>query len=298
MNTTPLQRAVPALAIALMLLSIPAGPANGQPATAEVSASTAAAPPGGAPSVDEIVDHANRAAYYQGQDGRAKVAMTITDQQGRTRSREFTILRWDAPPPEGSRATADEYCADQKFYVYFQRPADVNKMVFMVWKHTDRDDDRWLYLPALDLVKRIASGEKRTSFVGSDFFYEDVSGRNINDDVHVLDKVTDNYFVLKNTPKNPASVEFAHYVMWIHRESFIPIKIEYYDAQGRKYREYDALKVDTIDGYPTVTESRMKDLRTGSETTLAYSEVRYNLGVPEDIFTERYLRKPPTEFLK
>jgi len=46
---------------------------------------------------------------------------------------------------------------DQKFYVYFLEPADVRKMVYMVWKHTDRDDDRWLYLPALDLVKRIAA---------------------------------------------------------------------------------------------------------------------------------------------
>src|SRR5690606_38275237 len=101
------------------------------------------------------------------------------------------------------------YRSEQKFYVYFTRPADVNKMGFLVWKKLDTDDDRWLYLPALDLVKRIAASDKRTSFVGSDFYYEDVSGRDIDEDHHELIDTTDNYYVLKNTPRNPSSVEFA-----------------------------------------------------------------------------------------
>jgi len=248
--------------------------------------------------VEEIVDRTNRAAYYQGKDGRARVSMTITDDQGRTRSREFTILRWDAPPPEGSAEEEDAYCGDQKFYVYFHRPADVNKMVFMVWKHLERDDDRWLYLPALDLVKRIAATEKRTSFVGSDFFYEDVSGRNIDADTHELERTTDAYYVLKNTPKDAGAVEFSHYLMWIHRESYVTVKSEYFDKQGEKCREYQALKVEQIDGFNTVTESRMKDLRSGGQTTLAYSEVKYNAGLPEEIFSERYLRKAPMEYLR
>ena len=144
-------------------------------------------------SVDTIINKANQTAYYQGNDGRASVSMTITDNQGREREREFTILRWDQPGDKG----------DQKFYIYFQRPADVNKMVFMVWKHVDKDDDRWLYLPALDLVKRISATEKRTSFVGSDFFYEDVSGRNLDEDTHELVETSKNFYVLKNTPKIP-----------------------------------------------------------------------------------------------
>ena len=136
-----------------------------------------------APAVDEIVKKANHVAYYQGKDGRARVAMAITDEQGRTRNRELTLLRRNTGDDDG----------DQKFYVYFHLPADVNKMAFLVWKHLKSEDDRWLYLPALDLVKRIASAEKRTSFAGSNFFYEDVSGRNINDDTHELAKTTDNY---------------------------------------------------------------------------------------------------------
>ena len=246
-------------------------------------------------TVQEIVDETNRVAYYQGEDGRAKVLMVITDSQGRKRRRQFTILRWDEPPPGEKGA---QYTGDQKYYIYFQRPADVNKMAFMVWKHLDRDDDRWLYLPALDLVKRIASKEKRTSFVGSHFFYEDVSGRNIEADVHELAHTTKNYYVLKNTPKKPEAAEFANFTMWIHRGTFVPVKIEYYNDRGEKYRVYEALKVETIQGYPTVTQSRMKDLRIGGETLLQYRGVQYDIGLPEDIFTERYLRRAPTQYLK
>lgn len=240
-------------------------------------------------SVEEIINKTNLVSYYQGKDGRARVSMTIKDSQGRTRRRNFTILRWDDQSREGG---------DQKLYIYFNLPADVNKMVFMVWKHVDKEDDRWLYLPALDLVKRIAATDKRTSFVGSDFLYEDVSGRNIHADQHELVETTKSYYVLKNTPKDKEAVEFSYYKMWIHRKSFIPVKIVFFDKQGEKYRVYEALKVETIQGYPTVTKDRMKDLRTQSETIKEYSSVKYDIGFPENIFSERYLRRAPTKYLK
>ena len=248
------------------------------------------------PTVDEIVEKANRVAYYQGRDGRASVKMTIKDDQGRTDTREFIILRRDELNPDAP--DDDTYCADQKFYVYFRLPADLNKMVFMVWKHVDKDDDRWLYTPALDNVKRIAASDKRTSFVGSHFFYEDVSGRNIDDDEHELMEITDNYYVLKNTPKDPKAVEFAWYKVYIHKTTFLITKAEYYDPKGDAYRTYDAQKVETIQGFPTVVKARMRDSRIGGETEIEYSAVTYNIGFPEDIFTERYLRRAPREYLR
>jgi len=183
-------------------------------------------------SVEQIVNNTNRVAYYLGSDGKSKVEMTITDSQGRQRRRELTILRWDQQNPnlpEEKQGKDDSFCGEQKIYAFFHRPADVYKTVFMVWKHLDSDDDRWMYLPALDLVKRISATDKRTSFVGTHFLYEDVSGRNINDDVHELVETTEDYYVLKNTPKDPKLVEFAYFKMWIHRESFIVVKTDYYD---------------------------------------------------------------------
>jgi hypothetical protein len=155
------------LVLGYMILGWVGGPATESPAQ------------GKSPSVQEIVDRSNLASYYQGKDGRATVNMTITDAQSRTRERRFTILRRD-----------DKDGGKQKFYVHFSRPSDVRNMVFMVWKNIGANDDRWLYLPALDLVKRIAASDKRTSFVGSHFFYEDVSGRNPEDDTHELTDTT------------------------------------------------------------------------------------------------------------
>lgn len=238
-------------------------------------------------SVQEIVDRSNLAAYYQGKDGRSLVNMTITDSQGRTRTRRFVILRRD-----------DKDGGEQKFYVHFSRPSDVRNTVFMVWKHIGQNDDRWLYLPALDLVKRIAASDKRTSFVGSHFFYEDVSGRNPEDDTHELTETTSEYYVLKNTPKNQSEVEFSYYILWIDKTSFLPMKAEYYDNNNKKYRLVEALKTNTIQGHPTVTEAQVTDLKSGGSTVSVFSEIQYDLGIPESIFTERYLRRTPRKWLQ
>jgi len=175
--------------------------------------------------VNTIVNKANIAAYYQGKDGKAKVRMTITSKQGKKSLREFIILRKDVK--DGG---------DQKYYVYFHKPADVRKMVFIVHKHTDikKDDDRWLYLPALDLVRRIAAGDKRTSFVGSDFLYEDVSGRSLDEDTHELTETTDKLYVIKNVPKKAETVEFSYYKVSIDRKTFVPMKMEFFDKAGQQ----------------------------------------------------------------
>ena len=239
------------------------------------------------PTVDEIINKANLASYYGGDDGRSEVVMTITDDQGRTRLREFVILRRDIKDGGG-----------QKFYVYFKKPSDVRKMVFMVHKYIDKDDDRWMYLSKLDLVKRIAGSDKRTSFVGSNFFYEDVSGRGVAEDTHELLEETDTDFVIKNMPKKPAEVEFSAYTVWIDKNNFLPVKAEYLNSEGRKYRVVEALETKTIQGFPTVIKSRVKDLLNGSETVSEFKNIKYNIGLDDKIFTERYLRRPPREVRK
>ncbi len=239
-------------------------------------------------SVDEIVTKANEAAYYAGDDGRAQVEMIITDKSGTTRTRKFTILRLDT---DGG---------NQKFYVYFKEPADLYKQVFLVWKEVadDKNDSRWMWLPALNLKREIAPGDKRTSFVGSDFVYEDVSGRNLKEDRHELVETTGGQYVIKNTPKNPGDVEFAYYTVKIDKDTFLPRLAEYYDKNGKLYRTVEATRVETIQGFPTVTESVVKDLNTGSSTINKFSDVEYNIGLNERIFTERFLRRPPREVTK
>ena len=127
-------------------------------------------------------------------------------------------------------------------------------MVFMVHKHLGADDDRWLYLPALDVVKRIAASDERTSFVGSHFFYEDVSGRGLDEDTHELVETTDNFYVLKNTPKDPSKAEFDSFKMYVHKATFIPVKVEF-EKGGTVYRTAEALEVQDVQGHKTVTKS-------------------------------------------
>jgi len=236
----------------------------------------------GSEDADEIIRKANRVSYYSGKDGKAKVLMTITDSRKRKRIREFVILRRDIS--DGG---------DQKFYLYFKRPGDVRKMVFMVHKHIGKDDDRWLYLPALDLVKRIAASDRRTSFAGSNFFYEDVSGRSPEEDIHELTEVTEKHYIIEGLPKDPGSVEFARYKVWIDRNTWLPVKSEYADKEGKTFRIIDALNIKKIQGFPTVVKARAVDLLSKSETVIEFSNVEYDIGIDDKIFTERYLRKTP-----
>ncbi len=238
-------------------------------------------------SADEVVARANLTAYYGGADGRSEVRMIISDAQGREQRRQFTVLRRDV-----------EDAGDQQFLVVFSQPSDVRDTVFLVDKHVTRDDDRWLYLPGLDLVKRISAGDKRTSFVGAHYFYEDVSGRRPSEDTHEFVETTDEFYVLKHVPVDSQSAEFSSYVTWINRETFLPMKIDYTNAAGDVYRRVEVLAVETIDGHPTVTASRVSDLLSGGKTDMQFRYIAYDVGIPADVFTERSLRTPPREWLE
>jgi hypothetical protein len=269
------------LAATLLFAGESNAPKAAQPSEAKESAEKVA-------DVATIVNKANIVAYYQGEDGKARVKMTITN-KGQKREREFIILRKDVK--DGG---------DQKYFVYFQKPADVRKMVYMVHKHADpnKDDDRWLYLPALDLVKRVAAGDKRTSFVGSDFLYEDVSGRSLEEDTHELIQTTDTFYVVKNVPKKPDTVEFGYFNVSIDRKNFVPMKMEFFDKEGKLYRVIESKKVEKIQDFYTVVKSEVRDLKKESKTEMEFSGVQYNIKLSEDIFEERYLRRPPREAIR
>lgn len=232
--------------------------------------------------IESIIDQANLAAFYAGDDGRTEARMMIVDGQGNKQMRQFTIWRHDV---------ADG--GDQHFLVAFSRPADVKDTVFLVHKKAEGNDDRWLYLPALDLEKRIAASDNRSSFVGSDFFYEDVSGRHPNADEHVLTGEDEAHYLIKSTPKDTSAVEFNHYTMAINKKTFLPMKVSYFDGQGKLMREVEVLKTEVVQGHPTVMQSKVSNKRTGSHTLMAFRKPVYDIGLSEADFSTRALRKPP-----
>jgi outer membrane lipoprotein-sorting protein len=249
------------------------------------------------PEAAAIIEQSQRAFYYPGDDMKAKVTMELIDRDGGKRTRVMTMLRRDET--EGG---------NQKYFIYFHEPGDVRRMTFMVWKYPKKEDDRWIFVPAVDLIRRIAADDKRSSFVGSDFTYEDVSGRDVNADTHSLvreEKLGDRVcYVIQSLPK--ATADYARRLSWIDKENFLSLKEEYYDAQEELFRVFSADKVEAVavgEGdkrlvFPTVTQRTMKNVKTGHRTEVRFTSITYNLGLEDGDFSERRMRRPPREWTK
>lgn len=238
----------------------------------------------------EIMKKSHMAYYYAADDGQAEVTMTLTDKKGKERNREFTMLRLDI-----------EEGGNQKYYTYFKKPSDVSRLTFMVHKTTDGNDKRWIYVPSVDLVKPISADDKNSSFVGSDFSYEDVSGRHWLEDNHTVTGEEEfegtPVYVIESIPKEENG-GFAKKVSYIDKETYLPLKEDYFDKKGELIRVFHADKIATIDGFPTITIRTMENIKKGSKTTVDFSKITYNVGMDEDIFTERYLKAPPRKYIK
>lgn len=248
--------------------------------TSLVPAGAAAQPPAA-----DIAKRSLDAFYAAGRDMRVRVAMTLINQQGAERKRELTMLR---------KNMAGQGL--QRYYLYFHTPPDVKGTTFLVWRYPAKDDDRWIFIPALKLVRRIAASDRRSSFVGSDFTYEDISGRDVSDETHTLlrsETLGDRAcYVLESRPV--AGADYARRVSWIDSERWLPLKEEYFDARGQKVREFAADRVEEIGGHWTVTRRTMRTLQTGQRTEVSFRDVSYDQGLPDIVFTERALREPPS----
>jgi len=239
---------------------------------------------------EELMKKAHLALFYSADDGAAEVTMKIVNSKGKERLREFTMLRLDVE--EGGR---------QDYYTYFKKPHDVSRLTFMVHKIPFETDNRWLYIPAVDLVKRISADDKNSSFVGSDFTYEDVSGRHWSEDQHTIlreDKLGDRaVYVIESVPKEKYK-GFARKVTYVDKGHFLPLKEEYYNKKDELERVFTAERVEEIEGIQTATLRKMENIRKKQYTTVEFTSIEYNLGMKESIFTERYLKNPPREFIK
>jgi outer membrane lipoprotein-sorting protein len=238
-----------------------------------------------------IMQKSHMAYYYAADDGVANVTMKIVNKKGKERLREFVMLRKDLV--EGG---------EQKYYTYFKKPSDVSRLTFMVWKNPDANDDRWLYVPAVDLVKRLSADDKNSSFVGSDFTYEDVSGRHWTEDTHTLvaesETVGDREAYLISSIPNEAYKGFAEKKSWIDKQTHLPLREEYYDDKGKLVRVFTSDEIKTIDGIETVIQRTMTNEKKKQHTTIFFDNIDYNTGVTDKIFTERYLKNPPRQYIK
>jgi outer membrane lipoprotein-sorting protein len=260
-------------------------------AVAVLAAGALVAPRAGAqaPDASAIVAKSQEAFFYAGSDMKTHVSMTLTSASGQERQREFTMLRRN----EGTQG-------QQKYYMYFHQPADVRGMSFLVDKYPGKDDDRWLFIPGINLVKRIAAKDASQSFVGSDFTYEHVSGRDLEADDHRLvreEKLADkDCAVIESVANSPA--EYKRKVAWIDKTSFLPLKEEYYDVKDELFKVFSADEIQDVGGVATVVRRTMTNKKSGHSTTVVFSDVGYGLGIESEVFSERYLKDPPRKWVQ
>ncbi len=259
-----------------------------------------AAPPSRAlepPSPVEIAEKSQQAFYYAGADMKARVTMTLITAEDKTRIRVLSMLRRNVPDSQ-----------NQKYFLYFHEPGDIRGTAFLVWKYPERDDDRWIFIPAVNMVRRVAARDSRSSFVGSDFTYEDISGRDVSADTHTLlreEKLGDREcYVIQSVPK--AAIEYTKELAWIDKKTFLPLKEEYYDAQNELARLFTADTITDVvagkdatkEAFPTVTKRTMKNVKSGHRTEVRFDSVTYNAGLDDGLFTERSLLTPPQNWIR
>jgi outer membrane lipoprotein-sorting protein len=218
----------------------------------------------------------------QGDTSHSLIHMDLVDAQGNVKNR--IIEEWST---EGEN--------DQnRLVIVFHRPASVQGTRFLVVENEDRDDDQWIYLPALDRVRRIAASENDQSFMGTDFTYGDLQTREVDEDTHTLLREERfggrDCYVVESVPKNPDDSQYSKRIQWVAKDIWMPLKAEFYDKRGDLLKVSTMERIDQVQGYWTPMETVMENVQTGHKTRLEVQKIRYNENLDPDLFTTNFLR--------
>lgn len=222
-----------------------------------------------------------------GRDSRAEMRMRLFDRQGRVRERALTMLRLRGEKGTGDRAL-----------IRFTYPNDIRNTAFLVWEHPDAEDERFLYLPALGRVRRIAGQEKDQSFVGSDLSYEDIGGRDIADYTYAFtadnvswtapDGTRHPAWLLESRAKD-SNAEFPRSVSFVLKDGFIITAADVFNRRNERVKHFEAKKLERVEAIWTVLDLVMSNERDGTRTELTISSIDYNVGLTEQDFSSRQL---------
>ncbi len=182
----------------------------------------------------------------------------------------------------------------EKKIMFFLSPQDVRGTSFMNWSYQDgRDDSQWIYLPALRKVKRISAENKSDYFMGSDFTYDDMGDRQLEEDKHRLLRIEEidgeAFYVVESIPINGDYI-YSKTISWVIKDKWVGLKKEFYDQKGNLLKELKVKEYQEIDGILTTTESEMENLQNGHRTQIILSDIVYNTGIDENKFTERNMK--------
>lgn len=214
----------------------------------------------------------------------ASVAMKVflTDSRGRTTLRTLTFRKKDT----GGR---------EKLLLRFTEPADIRGTSFLVWRHKGEEDERFLYLPALGRSRRLSSGERTESFAGTDFTYEDISGQDTDEFTYHLEADTtvlsgETCYTLVSTPKGDG-YDYSRIVTLVEQESFLPLEATYVGADGMPFKRFRLIERENIEGIWTMMEMVMEHLLDNHRTRIRVTDVQYDTGIDDSMFTRRELER-------
>jgi len=177
----------------------------------------------------------------------------------------------------------------------FLTPADVKGTKTLTHEHVDRDDDQWLYLPALKRVKRIASSNKSGSFMGSEFSYEDIGNQNYQKFTYSGDAqevMLNGVACYKGTRiPNDANSGYTKQIVWVTKDNFLLQQIEYYDRKSELLKTATFSNHHQVDGVWRVGKIEMKNHQNDKRTILTWKEDTVHVGLTEKEFKKRMLKQ-------
>ncbi|WP_232363756.1 outer membrane lipoprotein-sorting protein [Desulfogranum japonicum] len=246
----------------------------------------------GTPDARQIMEQVD--ARDDGDRSISDIQMILIDRNGAQRTR--TLISYGLDKGE-----------DKYRMMMFLSPADVKETGFLTYDYDapGKDDDQWLYLPALRKVKRIATGDKTGSFVGSDFSYADLTDRRLSDydySFHPKQSEIEVYgkkcWVIDSVPVSQDVIDETGYtksISFVRQDNFVVIRSINYLEDGGKTKYYDVKELEQIDGIWTEKEIHMTTKKGKSvlhQTILSMRNIRFNQeSVNDELFTTRRLEK-------
>jgi len=190
--------------------------------------------------------------------------------------------------------------AGDRTLLRFTYPNDISGTSFLVWEHPAGEDERFLFLPALGRVRRIAGQEKQESFAGSDLSYEDIGGRDVADYTYAFTDENASWtapdgsrhaaWALESRARD-GRADYPRTVSLVLKDRFIAVHGDIYNLRNERAKVFDVRKLDRIDGIWTVVDLAVVNERDRTRTELTLTSVRYNTGLTEDDFSRRALEQ-------
>ncbi len=214
----------------------------------------------------------------------AEMELTLIKKNGATRERKVTSWAMD----EGK---------DTKKMMFFTYPGDVKGTGFMTWDYDlpGKEDAKWLYLPAMKKTRRISGSSSKTDyFMGTDFTYDDMGSRNVDEDSHTLlreeDKDGHKCWVVESVPIDKHEI-YSRKVSWIRQDCLTAAYVEYYDKLNKLHRVLTITDVRKVQDYWTIHKMEMKNVQTGHSTVIVVKNPKYDINIDKGLFTVAKLEK-------